>query len=139
MIKAKKGFCLDCGRDHYLIAKRCKTCYWRYRSKLKNENKESLFLLFKAIWAEREHKSFLSGKPLYKFNVSLFAHVVARKRRPDLAYRRDNIILLTVEEHHLYDQGTIAQRVDYAQKNRVSWDTLFALRDELLNESKPDR
>jgi hypothetical protein len=134
MLQPKKGICLDCGYRTFLIAKRCKPCYWRYRARLKNQNKPSLFAMFERIWATREHKSFLSGKPLHEFSVSFFAHIVSKKKRPDLAYREDNIALLTLEEHHLYDHGTIEKREAYAQKNRVSWDTLFNLRDKLLSE-----
>lgn len=131
MIKKKVGLCLDCGKEMFLIAGRCQYHYWMHRKKLKYENRPSLFELFEQIWEERPHVSYLSGKPLGKFSVSYFAHVLSRKRFPCFAYRADNIVLLTVEEHMMFDQGTIEQRELYAKKNSLSWDKLFALRDEL--------
>lgn len=42
MIKAKKGICIDCppgSPEKNLIAKRCQTHYWPYRSKVANQKK----------------------------------------------------------------------------------------------------
>ena len=114
--------------------------YWGHRSKVslerrKKQNGRTLFSLFEEIWNEREHVSFLSGKKLGKFNVSYFAHVVARSKSLSLSYSKENIVLLTVEEHSLFDHGTEAQREMYAIKNSLSWDRLFKLRDLLLKSS----
>lgn len=134
MIKKKIGLCSDCGKETFLIAGRCQYHYWLHRRKIKSETKPSLFQLFEQLWEERPHMSYLSGIPLGRFSVSYFAHVLSRKQFPCFSYNPKNIVLLTIEEHRLLDQGTIEQRDQYAKKNSLSWDKLFSLRDELIKE-----
>lgn len=62
--------------------------------------------LFKEIWRDRLHISEVSGKPIRFFNVACFAHVVSKGSRPDLRLNPLNIILLTPQEHDLYDNHT---------------------------------
>lgn len=91
--------------------------------------------LFIQIWNERPHKSFLSGKKLNTFSPSLFAHVLpkAKNRFPKWKLNPDNIILLTIEEHHLYDNGYIEQRERYAKENNCDWNKIYNLYNELKN------
>ena len=133
MLKPKKGRCKDCNRETLLIAGRCKTHYWLYRKSLKKEKSgRDLLSFYKEIWQERQRLSYLSGEPLYEFNVSCFAHVVRKSRRSDLIYNKENIVLLTPYEHHLFDNGTHAQREIYAQKKGCNWLTLYDLQEILL-------
>jgi len=105
------------------------------KSPVKARREQSLLALFIAIWDEREHVSFISGKPIYTFSVSNFAHVLPRGRFPKMKFERDNIVLLLPEEHFLLDQGTIKQREEYAKKNpTVKWDMISELKDKLLND-----
>lgn len=37
-MKVKTGICIDCGFSGGIIALRCRSCYWKYRSKVKKES-----------------------------------------------------------------------------------------------------
>lgn len=92
--------------------------------------------LFKLIWEEREHISFLSGKKLQYFDVKQMAHVVAKSRGEQYRLRKDNIVLLTYEEHMLYDAGTEKQREDYAKKWNCDWKKLYKLKEKIMREKR---
>jgi len=52
------------------------------------------------IWKEREHKSQISGKYLGKEPLStFFHHILPKARYPEAALDKENIILLTPDEH----------------------------------------
>lgn len=92
--------------------------------------------IFDQIWKEREHKSFLSGELLDKWNnptfyANLFAHVLPKGQFQAARLDKENIILLTPEEHMLLDHGTREQRKKYAEENLVDWSRIFVLRDQL--------
>lgn len=98
--------------------------------------------LFKEIWHEREHKSFISGESLDKFQegkdlwYNLFAHVLskAQNKYPKFKLHKLGIVLLTPTEHYLYDQGTRDQREKHAKDNGFDWDKLYTLRLNLIND-----
>jgi hypothetical protein len=80
---------------------------------------------FREVWHDgREHKSVISGKPLF-FDVSIFAHVLSRGSHPELKYDHRNVVLMTPEEHHTYDFMTHLARKD-PRFNKV-----FELAEEL--------
>lgn len=55
---------------------------------------------FLSIWEKRPHKSEISGKYLGKEPLTVyFHHILAKKEHPYAKYDRQNIILLTLEEH----------------------------------------
>jgi len=84
--------------------------------------------MFKEIWAEREHKSFVSGKPLgHVAKAHFFAHVLSKGAYPKYRLNKDNIVLLTFDEHYLYDHGTMDQR----EKTGYDWQKLYDLKDDL--------
>jgi hypothetical protein len=87
--------------------------------------------LFQAIWATRPHVSFLSSKKLEQFNVAYFAHVISKKQWPKGRLTDKNIILLTFEEHTLYDQGTEEQRERYAAKHNCNWNKIYELKQQI--------
>ena len=41
-INPKSGTCVDCGRSASLIAKRCQTCYWKFRNAVKEKPKRKI-------------------------------------------------------------------------------------------------
>jgi hypothetical protein len=88
--------------------------------------------LFKEVWGERSHTSFLSGKPLKYFDVKSFAHVLAKGKYPKLRLLKENIILLTAEEHHLLDQGTDEQRRKYELANSCSFESIRQLKQKII-------
>lgn len=91
--------------------------------------------LFKELWLRLERKSFVSGKPIREFHPIHFAHVVPKSTYPHLRLAPINIVLLTEEEHRLYDQGTDAQRGKYALENAgTNWNPLYELRDKLRSK-----
>lgn len=97
--------------------------------------------LYREIISERPLISFLTGKPLGPFDLRNFtccAHVLAKgqNKYPRFKSYKKNIVLLSQMEHHLFDNGTEQQRIDYAEKNKCSWQPLYDLRDELIEEYK---
>ena len=69
--------------------------------------------LFIEIWNEREHVSELSGKHLGNdMNAWFFAHILSKGSNPHLKLNKDNIMLLTQEEHWQLDQNTHLAKQD---------------------------
>ena len=92
--------------------------------------------LMEYIWRTREHVSFLSGKGIKYFCPSVMAHVIPKSKREDLRLRKDNIIILTREEHNLLDAGTIKQREEYALREKCNWQKIYDLKEKLMNERR---
>ena len=83
--------------------------------------------LFREIWLEREHKSIVSGTPLY-FDVQCFAHVLGKGSYPGFKLKKENIVLMTPPEHHVYDARTdLARTIE-------GFDKVFELADKLRTE-----
>ena len=89
--------------------------------------------LFKEIWGERPHISFLSNRELKYFDIKYFAHVIAKSKWGGGRLLKDNIILLHPEEHNLLDQGTVAQRATYAEKWGCDWNKIEELKQNLYD------
>ena len=88
----------------------CQSCYKRHQKRPQKKSKPSGELeVFKEIWDERHHVSELSGKPLGKFNVCYFSHIISKGSRPDLRGSKENIMLMTFDEHQLWEFGTKEQ------------------------------
>ena len=70
--------------------------------------------MFRWIWSERPHVSFVSGRPVQD-DVRCFAHVLPKglNKYPHFRLNPDNVVLLTPEEHYLYDQGCKCDRDEY--------------------------
>ena len=99
--------------------------------------------LFEEIWNEREHRSFLSNKPLKQFEgtnlyYNMFAHVLSKalNKYPKYMLNKENIVLLTPDEHTLLDHGSEQQRVKYAKDNNCSWLPLYELKEKLIKQYK---
>lgn len=103
------------------------------------------FEIFEEIWEERDHISYLSGFSLEKYKyskffVNCFAHILAKGKNHYHKFKlnKNNIVLLTPEEHYLFDFGTIEQRSKY-EKELISlnickhtWDDLYNLKKDLI-------
>ena len=61
--------------------------------------------LFMAIWASRPHVCFITGEPIREFNVSCFAHILAKGSYPKFRLYDKNIMLVTKQAHYEYDNG----------------------------------
>ena len=89
----------------------------------------SMLDFFREVWHDgREHRSVISGKDL-GFNVSCFAHVLSRGSHPSLKYDPRNVVLMTPEEHHVYDFMT------HLAKKDARFDHVFELAEQLRRES----
>jgi len=108
------------------MAQKCKTCgkgcegdfcfLHKPRKKLKSQRKlvfhtdrkgrqvmanaMKMKLFFQEIWNKRPHKSEVSREYLgSEPSSAFFHHILPKSKYPDLAYKEDNIILLTMDEH----------------------------------------
>lgn len=55
---------------------------------------------FYEIWSERPHRSEVSGRPIFGEPLSIyFHHIFPKTKFPDMKFDKDNIIILTFEEH----------------------------------------
>ena len=90
--------------------------------------------LFKEIWEERIHISFLSGTPIKYFDVKCFAHVLNKGKYPKFRLNKDNIVLLTPTEHNLLDAGTQLARDKYAFITESNWEKITNLKEKLKLE-----
>ena len=73
------------------------------QKKPKGEQKQ----MFMEIWEEREHVSELSGIHLGHLpNAWFFAHILSKGSNPHLKLVKENIMLVTQEEHWELDQNT---------------------------------
>lgn len=65
------------------------------------------------IWEEREHVSEVTGKHLGDTpNRWFFAHVIRKGSYPSFRHRKDNIMLMTPEQHFKYDHETHKAKAD---------------------------
>lgn len=108
-------------------------------------------MVFRLLWTSLPKKSFLTGLWLRNFENtpffrSCFAHVLAKgqNKYPYFKTYTKNIVLLTPNEHHLWDNGTAEARISYSQevekqsggKTKANWAGLEALAEELRGEYK---
>jgi hypothetical protein len=85
--------------------------------------------LFRWVWENRPHRSEISGDPLgYEMNAWFFAHVLPKGSYRLSKLDHKNIVLMTPEEHTLYDHQT-----DKARKD-VRYDWLFLYREHLTRQ-----
>lgn len=84
--------------------------------------------LFEHLWKERPHVSGVSGKPIAEAMSYTFAHILAKgiNKYPHLRFCPWNICFMTLKEHHLWDNGSVEQQMQYADqiKNMQCWDEL---------------
>lgn len=70
----------------------------------KEQRSRILYELFQEIWKERQHLSEVSGKDLRTEALTwMFHHILPKSKYPEAAFDKDNIILLTWEEHQLVE------------------------------------
>lgn len=109
----------------------------------------SEIVLFNLIELHRRPVSFVSGVFLRDHLNSMlrpccFAHVLPKGQNkfPYFKHYAKNVVLLTPEEHHMWDHGTEEERIQYAMsieertrgKGTADWQKLKDLRDELKKE-----
>ncbi len=152
MLQYRIGNCSNCPKKGVYIVKRtstmelCQTCNKTRLSDLRTRNPKvkptypkqnkraetGLVAFFTAIWNTRPHVSFVSGQYLGEdANVCFMAHVIAKgqNKYPLFSLYDKNLVLLSFEEHHLWDHGS---RSDL--RLLPEWDKLFTLEAELKEE-----
>lgn len=157
----KKGICACHGEERYIVKKHprlghlCKTGNDARLSKEKDLTSPSVqntgsgqVEVFRMLWEERSRISFISGEKLDRYHgtefwFSLFAHVLpkAQNKYPKFKMYKKNIVLLTPDEHHLFDNGTKDMRQKYVEEMaekgvKVDWQKLFDLEEDLKLEYK---
>jgi len=95
--------------------------------------------VFKEIWAERPHRSEISGRALDKYEgteffPNIFLHILDKKNWPKYRLNKDNIMLGTPWEHMLVDQGTRDQRRKYELEIEGSFQLFYVKRERLKEE-----
>lgn len=89
----------------------------------KQKEREKMMEFFLSIWEKRPHKSGVSGKYLGKEPSSAFFHHILSKKEHDYAkYDRQNIILLTIEEH------------DNVEMDMYRYEEINKRREQLINK-----
>lgn len=132
-IKPKNKTCIECGSDKqpWYSKRRCKMCASKSYAKATARNARANYKptgereVFLEKWNSLEPEqrlSWLSGRPIYRFNVSCFAHLAAKGEYEYLRLEPENIVLVTMKEHWLQHYGTIKQKDEYAAANGFSWE-----------------
>jgi len=151
MINPKKKICIDCKTPQYIFSHgRCKMCAAIFSGQNKKPKavKEPTGegVVFDQLINERDHVSYISGIEIEfidgVINHCNCAHVLpkAQNKYPRFKLYKKNIRFLTRFEHHLFDNGTIAQREKYKDEMLrdyglvVDWGKLYELADELKEE-----
>lgn len=63
-MKVKTGACIDCGNSGGLIARRCQSCYWKYRRKVKKESPAERLKIANKGKAKKELDIFFASQIL---------------------------------------------------------------------------
>jgi hypothetical protein len=90
--------------------------------------------VFESIWKERPHKSQIGGEKIEEGTPSNFLHVIpkAKNKYPEYKLLKQNIVIGTWKEHHLWDndRGKI--------KDDPKWKFMFELEKQLLEMYKEE-
>jgi uncharacterized Rmd1/YagE family protein len=97
--------------------------------------------IFDQIWMDRPHVSEISNIQLNQYvptyYLNLFAHILPKGKYPEIRLLPENIMLLTPNEHYLFDVKQEEDRKKYAEMiftkfgKVVEWEYLYAKRDAL--------
>lgn len=141
---AKKCKCADCNYPVFGGQFCVRHQFLRTDKQLKTlrkrrEKSVGQYDLFKKIWAERPHVSFLTGKNLpenvpIEIWLSYFAHCLSKGKYIRYRLNKDNIILLDPEEHALLDQGTEDSRAIYEETHHCDFTKIYELKEKLRQE-----
>ena len=83
--------------------------------------------MFFHIWESRPHKSEVSGTYLgEEAKAHYFAHILSKGAYPSYKLDPDNIVLLTMQEHHDFDAGI------KDLKNDPKWKWVLEKTDKLI-------
>ena len=149
------AICSGCGRSRFILNKTRNLCLECNRIRLEKQGKFKLtrnqkFVIkypnhgfnsetevFQHVWDTRPHMSFISGRGIPEFDYKCFAHILSKKQFPAFRFNPENIVLLTVYEHGLYDQGTAGRRLGYPADWKALNDLAIKLKIEYNNKFNP--
>ena len=126
----KKGICLECNQEKYIVKafyKLCNDCNdKRLEAQKEQKPKQGLKkssikyktrkptgegVLFEAIWNTRKHVCVSCDNSLGNdAKVSFFSHIIQKGKRNDLRLLDRNIVLECEPCHHTWDFGTLEQK-----------------------------
>jgi hypothetical protein len=86
-----------------------------------------------------DKRSELSGRKLSHFYntdmwYSCFAHILRKGKYTYFKLYSKNILIVHPEEHHLIDNGTKLQKIQYEKKHNCSFDVFYQKQEYLLSE-----
>lgn len=91
--------------------------------------------LFRHVYADRVDKktgklhSEVSGEEIKIVSPANFAHILPKKLYPLFRLRKDNIVILSWDEHNQYDGGLKSELLEDPR-----WSKVFEKREQLLKE-----
>jgi len=98
--------------------------------------------LFKYCWQTKPHYCYVTGEKLDKFinsnlSLSMFAHVLSKKKYPEWRLNQNNIILLSpnfkntgYSVHHLFDNGSFDEIKKFEKLSGKSFRVVFEFERE---------
>jgi hypothetical protein len=87
--------------------------------------------LFEEIWEERERVDFITGEPIMEATVQNFAHVLSKGAYPQHRLNKENIVLLTAENHHKQHSLGLTRLVEMDKR----WSKFVELQERLKASS----
>ena len=100
-------------------------------------------VLFKEIWDEKEPEervSFVSGtnlEDIHTMHTFYFAHVLGKGAYPLFRLNKENIVLLTFNQHKLWD--TARWKIRENKHLMEMWTPMFELEEKLKEEYYHDK
>lgn len=139
MIKIKYviGICRCCGQEGWITNKSLGLRLWcdnkrksaLYRKRRKEREKKGektdrtkLAKFFKHYWETHpNHVCYETGEPLYFYKSWYIHHLIEKDGREDLAFKEDNIIYLSQQQHSLWHNLAESEREKKMPKTYQKW------------------
>lgn len=123
MIKAKNKKCVECGREDlpHFSKGRCKYCASKsYKGfnppKIKDKTELNDFYEEAINIAKKHPYSFETGEYIGDITRANIAHLFPKRKYKSLATNHDNVVLLTLEQHTIFDDYLDKMQLDKVQK-----------------------
>src|SRR5687768_1891279 len=113
---------MGCGKRKWNSLSRNTTCSLHSKRIKKKAERSQMLGIFQEIWKERPHKSEVSGIRIYGEILTVyFHHILEKEKYPQAKIDKENIILLTWEEHDqvgidMYRYEEINKRREYLRQ-----------------------
>lgn len=151
MIKQKKKVCEGCNTEQILWkGKKCKSCSFKEnppkaikkysekgleKKKLKTETTKKLHQWFLDLWDKRADKNgnvrcfetdITMSHTIYKENICCYSHQIPKSKRPDLAFKEDNLLIVLPDVHASWEanQENCPKMYEYTKKLKKKYEIL---------------